>query len=426
MDNGVENCVEGTRLRNGRVALKEITNVTARDRRKPGHVRRVSASTAKCCKRTAEALPCVTGVKKRKPSPDRSNCSSDNNREMTVDYQQNKDCCQPAGRERRRSKRDNDKNLDSAMNFEEKCKLSSCDNNRKVENSQCSQEFDKSVHISLKLTEDYHRDVHSYLLELEKRSPLPENHLYGKKITSKMRCIVIDWLFEVQNHFRLCDEAVELTVTLLDRCLADDPTIDQSNVQLVCLAALFISIKYEETFILELSDLRYICDYSFSEKDILEMEIKVLRIVDFNLSFPSKTTFLGLILYKNYMNDYLSVEKLSKYLIDLSILDCNLASVEPSRVASSSFYLALCVIRGSMTQSISYVTAYSILDLQPTILSIARKAISSIVLDKGGIFNKYFKDNRGKCLKQLVQSQSYSQIITQICATFQQKIESTV
>jgi len=77
-------------------------------------------------------------------------------------------------------------------------------------------EQDKNNPILVSL---YTSDIHDYLRTLEKKFPIKKGYLAGQEITPKMRCVLVDWLVEVHQQFRLMQETLYLTIAIIDRFL---------------------------------------------------------------------------------------------------------------------------------------------------------------------------------------------------------------
>lgn len=65
----------------------------------------------------------------------------------------------------------------------------------------------------------YTIDIHEYLRSLEAKFPIKKGYLAGQEITPKMRSVLIDWLVEVHQQFRLMQETLYLTIAIIDRFL---------------------------------------------------------------------------------------------------------------------------------------------------------------------------------------------------------------
>ena len=56
-----------------------------------------------------------------------------------------------------------------------------------------------------------------YLKQLEKEQEIKENFLSTSLVTGKMRAVLINWLAEVHMQFKLMQETLYLTVSIVDR-----------------------------------------------------------------------------------------------------------------------------------------------------------------------------------------------------------------
>lgn len=111
------------------------------------------------------------------------------------------------------------------------------------------------------------------------------NQAYMRKqqdINESMRAILVDWLIDVHLKFKLLPETLFLTVNLIDRYLSLKP-MARGKLQLLGVAALLISTKYEEIYPPTCKDMVYITDNAYSKEDILAMESNVLIALDFNI-----------------------------------------------------------------------------------------------------------------------------------------------
>ena len=82
---------------------------------------------------------------------------------------------------------------------------------------------------------------------------------------------------------------------------------------------MFIASKYEEIYPPLLKDYVEVTDRTYTKKEILDMESKILISLDFNLTFPSSLRFLDR--YSNIMNLDERSYMLCRYLLELSLVD---------------------------------------------------------------------------------------------------------
>jgi G2/mitotic-specific cyclin-B, other len=63
----------------------------------------------------------------------------------------------------------------------------------------------------------------------------------------KRRAILLDWIIEVHNRFKLRPETLYLTVYIVDRYLSlEEVLVPKTELQLVGICAMLIASKYEE------------------------------------------------------------------------------------------------------------------------------------------------------------------------------------
>merc|ERR1712116_39232 len=94
------------------------------------------------------------------------------------------------------------------------------------------------------LCAEYTQDVYSYLRKLEPSSAVRAGHLLGCSINDKMRAVLVDWLVEVQVQFKLLQETLFSTISIVDRFLAvEGRSVTRSKLQLVGVAAMFLASK---------------------------------------------------------------------------------------------------------------------------------------------------------------------------------------
>lgn len=111
------------------------------------------------------------------------------------------------------------------------------------------------------------------------------------EINVKMRAILIDWLVQVHNKFELSQETLYLTINIVDRFLASKAT-PRKELQLVGLGAMLIASKYEEIWAPEVNELVFISDSTYTSKQILVMEKKILGQLEWGLTVPTPYVFL--------------------------------------------------------------------------------------------------------------------------------------
>merc|ERR1712112_796558 len=200
------------------------------------------------------------------------------------------------------------------------------------------------------LCAEYTQDVYSYLRKLEPSSAVRAGHLLGCSINDKMRAVLVDWLVEVQVQFKLLQETLFSTISIVDRFLAvEGRSVTRSKLQLVGVAAMFLASKVEEVFAPACSDFVYITDHAYTEDAIKRMEIKILQTLKFSLFEPLSLHFLRR--FSKAGDVDVLQHSLAKYAIELALVEYDLVPVPGSKLAASALCLSLLLLEPQEKQS---------------------------------------------------------------------------
>merc|ERR1712126_216689 len=234
------------------------------------------------------------------------------------------------------------------------------------------------------LCAEYTQDVYSYLRKLEPSSAVRAGHLLGCSINDKMRAVLVDWLVEVQVQFKLLQETLFSTISIVDRFLATEGlTITRSKLQLVGVAAMFLASKVEEVYAPACSDFVYIADHAYTEDAIKQMEMKILQTLKFSLFEPLSIHFLRR--YSKAGDVDVLQHSLAKYALELALVEYELVPVPASKLAVAALCLSLLLLEPQEKQSsvwgetLVYYSGYSKEELMLTVSRLA-KTISSAFL----------------------------------------------
>lgn len=215
---------------------------------------------------------------------------------------------------------------------------------------------------------EYSQDIYHYLKDTETKH-MPKWNYMGKQpdITFSMRTILVDWLIEVAEEYKLQQETLYLAVSYIDRFLSV-MSVQRAKLQLVGAACMFIASKYEEIYPPDVSEFVYITDDTYTKKQVLRMEHLVLKVLGFDLSPPTTHLFVN-----NYCQMFGMVEQslhLSMYLNELTLLDGeNMLQFSPSMLAASSVALARHTLgHDAWTDEMADQAGYTVDDLKECLL----------------------------------------------------------
>lgn len=74
--------------------------------------------------------------------------------------------------------------------------------------------------------------------------------------------------------------------------LKQDHPVPKKQLQLVGVTAMFIASKYEEMYPPEIADFAFVTDRAYTTGQIRDMEMKILRVLDFSFGRPLPLQFL--------------------------------------------------------------------------------------------------------------------------------------
>nr|AAH80202.1 Ccnb1 protein [Mus musculus] len=207
---------------------------------------------------------------------------------------------------------------------------------------------------------------------LEEQSVRPK-YLQGREVTGNMRAILIDWLIQVQMKFRLLQETMYMTVSIIDRFMQNS-CVPKKMLQLVGVTAMFIASKYEEMYPPEIGDFAFVTNNTYTKHQIRQMEMKILRVLNFSLGRPLPLHFLR----RASKVGEVDVEQhtLAKYLMELSMLDYDMVHFAPSQIAAGAFCLALKILdNGEWTPTLQHYLSYSEDSLLPVMQHLAKNVV---------------------------------------------------
>ncbi|KAG9328099.1 hypothetical protein JZ751_016558, partial [Albula glossodonta] len=186
---------------------------------------------------------------------------------------------------------------------------------------------------NLQLCSEYVKDIYSYLRHLEAIQAIRPHYLEGQEVTGSMRAILIDWLVKVQVHFNLLQETLFMATAILDRFLQDSP-VPKNTLQLVGITAMLIASKYEEMYPPTVKEFAYITNQAYTCAEIRNMEMDILRCLQYNLGRPAPIQFLR---RASKVGDVeVKVHTLAKYLLELTLLDYDMVHYPPSLIAAAT------------------------------------------------------------------------------------------
>ncbi|XWS68093.1 hypothetical protein CRYUN_Cryun04dG0060600 [Craigia yunnanensis] len=248
---------------------------------------------------------------------------------------------------------------------------------------------------------------HLHSLEIEeKRRPLP-NYLekVQNNITVNMREILIEWLVEVTEEYKLVSDTLYLTMSYIDRFLSSH-AISRNKLQLLGVSCMLIASKYEEITPPHIDDFCYITDNSYTREEVVEMEKDILKLLNFEVGTPTTRNFLRILMraaQEKCIYQELQLEFLSCYLAELSLLDYGCVQFLPSIVASAAIFISRFMIQPKShpwSKALQCYSGYRPSDLKECVL-----AIHGLHLNRRGSYlravTEKYMQHKFKCVAML-------------------------
>ncbi|KAL6527357.1 Cyclin [Orobanche gracilis] len=255
----------------------------------------------------------------------------------------------------------------------------------------------------------YVSDIYEYLRNMEmeaKRRPLPDYlEKIQKDVNANMRGVLVDWLVEVAEEYKLLSDTLYLTVSYVDRFLSMN-AINRQRLQLLGVSSMHIASKYEEITPPHVEDFCYITDNTYRKEEVVIMEADVLKSLKFEMGNPTVKTFLRRITriaQEDYERLSLQLEFLGYYLAELSLLDYGCVRFLPSLVAASVMFLARFTLQPKKhpwNLALQCNSGYKASDLKECVRLIQDLQLSK----KGGSLSavrEKYKQHKFKCVSTL-------------------------
>lgn len=193
-----------------------------------------------------------------------------------------------------------------------------------------------SKDVWLKMLDKENRYVHS--------SRVLQNH---SALNHEMRTILMDWLIEVSEVYSLHRETFYLAQDFFDRFMSTQNHVSKSMLQLIGVTCLFIASKLEEIYPPKINEFAYVTDGACCEDDIIQMELIVLKALNWELCPVTAIAWLNLYLQVSSLKEMpkLLLPQYSQeqfiqiaQLLDLCILDTSSLDFRYRILAAAALY----------------------------------------------------------------------------------------
>ncbi|CAD8155004.1 unnamed protein product [Paramecium octaurelia] len=134
--------------------------------------------------------------------------------------------------------------------------------------------------------------------------------------------ILIHWIFMISEKNTLNTKTIELAAILI-KIYVSQKQMQPDNLKLLGIASLMIAVKFNECqtqINMNIDDCASQCNFEFSSKQILEMEMSILTLVEYDVNITTITDYYNqqavhsdLILFVTLDSDFLYYQKYELY-----------------------------------------------------------------------------------------------------------------
>ncbi|PHH80647.1 hypothetical protein CDD82_1629 [Ophiocordyceps australis] len=236
----------------------------------------------------------------------------------------------------------------------------------------------------------YSQEIFTYMHELETRM-LPYTHYMDgqEEVDWRMRSILINWIVDVHDRFRLLPETLFLAVNYIDRFLCGK-IVSTAKLQLVGVTALLVATKYEEISCPEIREIGSVVENCYSDNDIIKAERYMLTMLGFELGWPGPLNFLRRISKADSYD--VETRTMAKYFLELALVDYRFVSTLPSYLAAATHCLAMLILEKGYWKFLHvYYSGFTYRQLLPAIQTLLN-CLERPLWHHESVFTKYTEE----------------------------------
>ncbi|CAM9794494.1 unnamed protein product, partial [Heterosigma akashiwo] len=152
-----------------------------------------------------------------------------------------------------------------------------------------------------------------------------------------MRSILVDWLVEVVDEYKLSQKTMYLGINLIDRSLSLFP-VPRTKLQLLGCSAMLLAAKFEEIYAPSIDDFVYISDNTYTKEQILNYEQKITQYLNFQLNGVTPYHYLRRFMQASQSGP--KEESYVHYILELMMQDYQFVKYPASMQAAACIHLA--------------------------------------------------------------------------------------
>ncbi|KAK1927007.1 putative cyclin-dependent protein kinase regulator [Papiliotrema laurentii] len=221
---------------------------------------------------------------------------------------------------------------------------------------------------------EYADDIFQHMEALEESvMPNPKYMNFQTEIEWTMRTTLIDWLLQVHLRYHMLPETLWIAVNIVDRFLSVR-VVSLVKLQLVGVTAMFIAAKYEEILAPSVDEFVFMTENGYTKEEILKGERIILQTLDFTISsYCSPYSWVRKI---SKADDYdIQTRTLSKFLMEVTLLDHRFLRCKASMIAAIGMYLARKMLGGDWNEAFIYYSNFTESQLIPGAMLLCERLV---------------------------------------------------
>ena len=208
---------------------------------------------------------------------------------------------------------------------------------------------DKEEKIEIKdyfhaLVDDYGDDIFKYLKKNEKINVCDYSNkdifkLQDKKYyNEKNRSIIYHWLVKNNHKWKLKDDTIYMAMNIMDRYISQYKS-KNLEFQLIAISSYLIASKYEDIYPPYIDELSQICNYIYSNDDIIKKEYEILSGLNFDILYNSSYKFLTF-LHSVVDNQNMKLLYLAQFILEISLDNLDILEYSQSERALAALLVS--------------------------------------------------------------------------------------
>ena len=194
------------------------------------------------------------------------------------------------------------------------------------------------------LVDDYGDDIFKYLKKNEKINVCDYSNkdifkLQDKKYyNEKNRSIIYHWLVKNNHKWKLKDDTIYMAMNIMDRYISQYKS-KNLEFQLIAISSYLIASKYEDIYPPYIDELSQICNYIYSNDDIIKKEYEILSGLNFDVLYNSSYKFLTF-LHSVVDNQNMKLLYLAQFILEISLDNLDILQYSQSERALAALLVS--------------------------------------------------------------------------------------